>query len=56
MSGLLLEGSCVWWEGAVDELHRVEVTVRTSEVSKRWVLGVPPAGLLLCPEVRREQS
>lgn len=47
--------SCVWWEGALDELRGVEVTVRTSEVRERWVLGVPPAGLLLCPEVSRAE-
>jgi len=45
----------VWWEGASDELCGAEVTVRTSEVRERWVLGVPPAGLLLCPEVSRAE-
>lgn len=30
-------------------------SLRTSEVRERWVLGVPPAGLLLCPEVSRAE-
>ena len=39
----------MWWEGASDELCGAEVTVRTSEVRERWVLGVPPGRTAALP-------